>query len=72
MPLATMLQPFPAHRGGGGGGRGGEALGGLLAGPGVELAPPAREQVAIASILGTENQKTKILFVQTSIHREIT
>ena len=46
MPLATMLQPFPARRGGGGGGRGGEALGGLLAGPGVELAPPAREQVA--------------------------
>ena len=41
-----MLQPFPALRGGGGGGRGGEALGGLLAGPGVELAPPAREQVA--------------------------
>ena len=34
-----MLQPFPARRGGGG--RGGEALGGLLAGPGVELAPSA-------------------------------
>lgn len=37
MPLATMLQPFPARRGGGG--RGGEALGGLLAGPEWNLHP---------------------------------